>query len=336
MIASTRLRKLMRILPCATLAMIMPLRADHAMSADQSKPQTSAKPRKQSLPASTAPQQPATEKTEPATECAVESIDARSNQRVTYSVPLPTPGSRKRVSACMLPPKQAAKQVKDGLLFVDVRAPDAFARYRIPGSLNLPLSFVKTKAFLKQRSFALVNEGRQSGELEATCNELRAASFKGAFVLQGGLSAWRTSKGSIDGDSLSLRDLSRMGNAELAQEANYSDWLMLSVAHAPLTDVRAVLPQAVAVDAGADDRKLVAAVKAVVSKRARKGTDLKVLIVDDDGARNDKLDAALTGVVPQSLFFLEGGLAGYRKFWSDQATLWAAASRPPRKPACGA
>jgi FAD/FMN-containing dehydrogenase len=127
-----------------------------------------------------------------------------------------------------------------------------------------------------------------------------------------------------------------MGNAELAQEANYSDWLMLSVAHAPLTDVREVLPQAVAVDAGADDRKLVAAVKAVVSKRARKGTDLKVLIVDDDGARNDKLDAALTGVVPQSLFFLEGGLAGYRKFWSDQATLWAAASRPPRKPACGA
>ena len=85
MIASTRLRKLMRILPCATLAMIMPLRADHAMSADQSKPQTSAKPRKQSLPASTAPQQPATEKTEPATECAVESIDAVSAMRAAIT-----------------------------------------------------------------------------------------------------------------------------------------------------------------------------------------------------------------------------------------------------------
>ena len=286
------------------------------------------------------PSAPARETTAPASEpdasCTVDSIDPRSNERVTYTVRVPTPGTRQRVASCLLPVKQAMQRVAKGdLLLIDVRNADAFEQYRIPGSLNAPLPFVKTKAFLKTRAFALVNEGRQTAELEAACQALRGEGFANATVLQGGLGAWRKAKGELEGDVLAQRDLNRMRSIEFAEEGNYADWLVVSVAGTSMKEVQALLPRAVVMKRS-DDAALANSLKAVVVKRARKGVDLKVLIVDDDGSRYDRIEKVVSGALSQNVYFLEGGLAAYRKFWSEQATIWAAAAKPPRKPMCGA
>jgi rhodanese-related sulfurtransferase len=274
---------------------------------------------------------------QPASDCTLDALDPQTNRSVIYSVRLPAPGSKQRVSACLLPAKQAIQQArKSELLLVDVRTARSYERYRVAGSLNIPIAFVKTKSFLKPQAFALVNEGRESSELEAMCQELRAQGFSRAVVLQGGLNAWRKAKGVIDGDLLAQRELTHMHHAEFAAEGNYADWIVVSIATVPVKDVQSLLPQAVSVPPVEDSGKLAAAVKSAVAKRARKGTESKVLVVDDDGARYDRIENDLAAVLPQSLYFLDGGLKGYRKFWSEQATIWAAAAKPPRKPACGA
>jgi rhodanese-related sulfurtransferase len=268
-------------------------------------------------------------------DCSVETV--AETGPVTYTVPIPVPGSKQRAAECLVPGARAVALAKKGeLLIVDTRRESDFAQYRIPGSLNIQLSFVKTKAFLKDRAFALVNEGRSTAALENACRELRAAGFKRAGVLQGGLGGWRNAKGVVEGDLLAQRALTRMAPAEFAEEGGYGDWLVASVASVPPKELDKFLPRAVPLASGKDDSRFAAALKAAAAKRARKGVDLKVLVVDDDGSRIEKLESLVPAGTASQVVFLEGGLAGYRKFWTEQAAIWAALDRGPRRPRCGA
>ena len=290
----------------------------------QAKPAQRAQPKQPAAPASPAA----------TADCSVETV--AETGPVTYTVPIPRPGTSRRVAECLVSAKRAAVLVAKGnLLVVDVRNAPQFEQYRIPGSLNIPLSFVKTKQFLKRRPFVLVNEGRTSGTLEAACKELRAAGFKQAGVLRGGLAAWRGAKGAVEGDLLAQRELRHMRPGELAAEGGYGDWIVLSLANVPSEELRRFVPQAVPL-AVRDDAQLAAAVKSAVAKRTRKGGESKVLVLDDDGSRMERIEYLLQGQLAQPAFVLEGGLAGYRQFWTEQAAIWAAADRGPRKPRCGA
>jgi rhodanese-related sulfurtransferase len=286
-----------------------------------------AKPAKATKPPEAAP--PA------AADCTVEA--ASDAGPVTYTVPIPVPGSRQRASQCLVAPKQAVALARKGaLLVVDTRSQAEFERYRIPGSLNIPPAFVKTKPFLRDRAFVLTDDGQSTAALEQACEGLRSAGFKQAAVLRGGLAGWKQADGAIEGDLLAQRALNRMEPIEYAEEGGYGDWLVASVASAPADELGRFLPQAVSLPNGADDSKFAAALKAAIAKRARKGVDLKVLVVDDNGSRIDKLDTLLPADVSARVYFLSGGIQGYRRFWSEQAAIWAAAERGPKKPHCGA
>ena len=96
------------------------------------------------------------------------------------------------------------------------------------------------------------------------------------------------------------------------------------------------LPKAVTLPKAADDARFAASLKSAVAKHARKGTDLQVLVVDDDGKRIEKLEHLVPDSLSNRVVFLEGGFAGYRRFWSEQAAIWAAGARGPKRPPCGA
>lgn len=304
------------------------------------KPDGRAQPQtKRSVPAATPDQQSpspaAMPVSPPATaECSIDAV--AETGPVSYKVPIPVPGSQRRVAECLIPASRAiALAAKGDLLLVDTRHPGDFEQYRLPGALNIPLSFVKTKAFLKQKSFVLVNEGRSSSALETACKELRAAGFKHAAVLRAGLVGWRGAKGAIDGDLLAQRNLTRLRPVELAEEAGYDDWVVLSVATTPAVELKRFLPQAIPLTAK-DDGLLAGAAKSALAKHSRKGIEPKVLIVDEDGSRAERIEVALQGKLAQPVFVLEGGLAAYRRFWTEQAAIWATLDRGPRRPRCGA
>ncbi len=319
-----------------------PAKKPAAQATPKSKPKANPqaqKPKSKDTAAPAAAQPAKTDETPAAPQetanCTVESVTETGP--VTYMVPIPVPGSRQRAAKCLMAPKQALAAYKKGSLFVvDVRGTTEFEQYRIPGAMNIPLSFVKTKAFLQGQPFVLVDANPGSGELESACQQLRETGFKQAAVLRGGLTGWRRAGGTIEGDLLAQRDLNRMPPAELAEEGGYADWLVLSVASAPQEELTKFLPGAVALPHAADDARFAADLKAAVAKRARKGTELNVLVVDDDGTRIEKLESLVPGGLASPVLFLEGGLAGYRKFWTEQAAIWAAADRGPKRPRCGA
>lgn len=305
----------------------------------ESKPKPPAsRPKQKSTPAEPQParvDQPPAANPQETANCTVDTV--AETGPVTYMVPIPIPGSKQRLASCLIPPKQAmALYKKGGLFIVDVRQASEFERYRIPGAMNIPLSFVKAKAFLKAQPFVLVDATPGSGELESACLQLREAGFKQAAVLRGGLLGWRRSGGVIEGDLLSQRGLNRMAPVEFAEEGGYADWVVVSVANAPEQEVTKLFPKAVALPHPNDDATFAAELKAAVAKRTRKGTELNVLIVDTDGSRIEKLESMTPGSLASPVLFLEGGLAGYRKFWTEQAAIWAAADRGPKRPRCGA
>jgi rhodanese-related sulfurtransferase len=260
-----------------------------------------------------------------------------SDPRPARALPPPAPSPRQRVPGCGLAAKDALARLRAGqLLLIDVRPAAQFERYRIAGSLNIAPAFVKTKSFLAGQPFALVGEGRAQGDLEALCTSLRRAGFSQAKVMDGGLLAWRKAKGPIEGDLLEQRSLTRMSAAEFAQERASTDWLVVDLTDATAKDVQSWLPGAVRVPSTRDDTKLATNIKTVAAKRVRKGRPQRLLIVDMDGSRRERLEPVLSRSLSQDVLFLDGGLAGWKKYWAEQNAIWAAAQRGPRRPKCGA
>jgi hypothetical protein len=80
--------------------------------------------------------------------------------------------------------------------------------YRIPGSLNIPLSFIKTKGFLADKSVVLINNGFKRKPLNNEIDRLKLIGFSDVLILAGGMTGWRRADGRVE------------GNFEAAQQSN--------------------------------------------------------------------------------------------------------------------
>jgi len=66
---------------------------------------------------------------------------------------------------------------KQEIVLIDVRNREEFEKFRIPGSINIPLFAIKTKTFLKRKPLVLINEGESYRPLEQECKRLRDTGF---------------------------------------------------------------------------------------------------------------------------------------------------------------
>jgi thioredoxin 1 len=97
-------------------------------------------------------------------------------------------------------PKDLAQLVKLGRVVpVDVREPSAFARYRIPGALNIPKEFVLERlAELAPRDGRLrVLYGRSTDDAKDLSEKVREAGIEVAF-LAGGFLHWEADGGEVE------------------------------------------------------------------------------------------------------------------------------------------
>ena len=220
------------------------------------------------------------------------------------------------------------------VMFVDVRDAGSFSRYRIPGSLNIPLHAVKTKAFLRPESIVLVDQGHVTGLLEAGCAELKRAGFLSVAVLQGGLRAWSAGRGPLEGEVSQANGLDRLMPVELFAERTGSDWLVLSFSNDPKALPRCWLPPRVEQVTGTG-APAVRAIQAVVA-RARQATPaLRVLVASDTGTDYAALSALLAKAGVRDALYLESGLAGYREHVSSQLAIWGRQTPAKASSCCG-
>lgn len=85
-------------------------------------------------------------------------------------------------------PTETRRLMASGARLIDIRSPDEFARARIPGSENRPIDAIGRVGDAP----AVVYHCRSGMRTAANAELLAAASDCPAYLLEGGLDAWRT------------------------------------------------------------------------------------------------------------------------------------------------
>ncbi len=87
-------------------------------------------------------------------------------------------------------PQEARRLINEGALLVDVREPDEHARERIPNARLLPLSRLSTPVD-RAAAQRVIFHCRSGGRTAAAVERLAAAAGGDAYILRGGLEAWK-------------------------------------------------------------------------------------------------------------------------------------------------
>jgi rhodanese-related sulfurtransferase len=217
--------------------------------------------------------------------------------------------------------QQALK--KGRVIFVDTRSPADFEKLRIAGSINIPLFLIKTKEFLKDKFVVLVNEGYAFSQLEKECARLRSSGFTQVFILDGGLNGWQQAGLELAGDPFAAKELVNVSAQTFFMERHFENWTVIDVVPENLASAR-FLPEAAKISfSGKDD------FPALLQKhlgQPRSDILYLTMIIDEQGENYAALKRLLDKAGINNVYYLEGGLAGYKTFLHRQSLM-----RQPQK-----
>lgn len=211
---------------------------------------------------------------------------------------------------------------KNEILLIDVRGHEEFERIRIPGSMNVPLFAIKTKTFLKPKPLVLVNEGYSYAPLERACKDLRECGFK-VSILTGGLNSWKQAGGPLEGDPFAQRELNRMPVRVFFEERNYEEWVVVDASESPIPDSRHLIPEGIHIPFSHNRRDFISGLRSASAEDKSK-SPVSFLIFNEAGGQYEEIEAAAQEAKLKNVFFLRGGLQGYKTFLQRQALIWQA------------
>lgn len=202
--------------------------------------------------------------------------------------------------------------------FVDVRDQDAYSRFRIPGSINMPLDFIRTKTFLKGKTLVLVDEGYRRLRLEKTCADLHSRGFNPS-ILAGGLSAWQAAGGAMEGDSFAAAEIRSVDVLTFQEENGAQTWLVIDVSARHVC--KDLIPRAVHLPLANQADKAVAQLRGAVPEGwSPAGV---VMVCDEKGERFDRIDALARLAGISNLVYLRDGREGYDAFLRNRTRMQA-------------
>jgi rhodanese-related sulfurtransferase len=201
---------------------------------------------------------------------------------------------------------------KDPPTLVDVREKGQFEAVNIPGSINIPLFAVKTKTFLKAKPLILVNEGYAYEPMERVCAHLRNNGFK-AWILDGGLAAWKQKGGALRGDPFQQQGLNKVPAPVFYTEKAYDNWLIVDMSKSEGSQATTQLPQAIHIPLAKNTAAFVSALKKAVAQR-KDNPLLLVMLFNKKGEGYEAIEQAIHEAGMAKVFFLTGGLEAYDRF----------------------
>lgn len=205
------------------------------------------------------------------------------------------------------------------IVLVDVRLPADYKKYRIPDSLNIPLSFVKTKRFLANRSVVFINNGFLREVLNNEIDRLKSSGFLDVAILAGGITDWRRTGGPVEGDLDALRQAKMVSPADFHVEQNRSGLVVVNAAGNDSAG-QGIIAHAVHIpfkQKGRQDFRN----KVIASAVPHSRTGLPDVLVFSENADKYQEIETLLADIGVNIFFLEGGLAAYRDFLEKQENL---------------
>jgi len=196
-----------------------------------------------------------------------------------------------------------AKQLKNNkdILFVDVRRKADFERGSILGSINISLTSLHTKAFLKNKKIILIGHGWNEHFLNLKCAELKTKGFKSVRVLSGGIVSWFKNK-----NKAGLSNLVSLSAVDFFNGSN-KKFVPFVISDKNQKTINAVLPYAKVYPNKVEQKQLLKGMK-----QLGKGDNPLVIFSD----KSLMVDAAISAYLKTSLrkiFYYEAGFENYKK-----------------------
>jgi rhodanese-related sulfurtransferase len=109
-----------------------------------------------------------------------------------------------------LDPKTVEVRLKSrSLTLIDIREADEFAREHIDGAVSLPLSKLESAHVKLEAGKDVVFQCRSGMRTDANCVQLMAFADGPAFVLEGGLDAWKKAGLAVRADTTAPLEINR-------------------------------------------------------------------------------------------------------------------------------
>jgi rhodanese-related sulfurtransferase len=197
---------------------------------------------------------------------------------------------------------------KQKIILVDIRNPGEFERISIPGSINIALHFIKTKAFLKLEPLVLINEGYQDSQMEKECKHLRNKGFNAA-ILTGGILSWQRKGGRLQGDLLALNDYNKISPRIFCREKDSANQMVLDASKEHTKASKQLIPYATHIPFS-NNPNFGDLLAAALSK-----ADINYLLIfNENGDHYEKIEKTLQKKGLENTFYLKGGLNAYKRY----------------------
>ena len=230
------------------------------------------------------------------------------------------PGPSSSNSCQLVSAKEVIESVNSGtsVLMVDVRAKADFEKSWIPNSINMPLYEVRTKRFLKDRPFVLVDYGYRPRLLLDECKALRSQGFRNVSILTEGLNAWFRSDGELDGTAQPDDEISA-AEFHAALSAGHAIPIYIGPENDPSGGMEAIA-NVHRIPFAATPGSFSMRYEKAISTEEKEGSEVLVLF-DGDGRNYAGAREALNSLSRITPFFLKGGLRSYAQFLEDNKRL---------------
>lgn len=211
---------------------------------------------------------------------------------------------------------------------IDVRSPQAYKRIHIPDSINIPEYAIRTKGYLKQEKLLLVNDGKSYEHTLQTCSRLKGSGFHDVSVLAGGIRAWIKRGGAIavvpNNPGLHQNPISPR---QLVSSQQEMEWLFM-------TDIKDLQPVKQVINS--DNILTLDAQRSQLNTKITQMQDnnpsivpVNIVIITATGNKTVPNKGPIRVSHPNPVFFLEGGLSGYKQYLASHQLLLAKSERGP-------
>jgi rhodanese-related sulfurtransferase len=233
---------------------------------------------------------------------------------------------QKQDHSCLISAQSVLQRLKLGkkIMLVDIRNQEEFAKLSIPGAINIPLHFVKSKSFLKSKPIVLVDGGYTDRQTEETCKALRHEGFR-VSILSGGLISWHRQGGPVKGDLLALNRYKNISPLRFYREKNRKDQIIINVSEKQHAESMQLMPGAKHIPVQVSSQTAVSQVEKSILKQ-NINPFFPVVIFNQTGEQYEPIENIIKKAGLKNVYFLKGGLKGYQKFLKHLAL-----SRQPRE-----
>lgn len=207
---------------------------------------------------------------------------------------------------------------------IDIRDSNTYAKVSLLGALNLPVSSLRHRQFLKSQAIVLIDDGKTPSALVRACGELKVQGFIDIRVLTGGLRTLHANGASLTADARSIQALYQLTASEFDSEAGRPGWLTVGVDIDMASGANKSVVLHESLDTVSTNKTIATQLRAILARRA---DSVLILAAANDTFKRESV-ATLSPAEKSRVLILVDGLEGQRRYQTQQASVVAQAGKP--------